>query len=57
MKKSKISELEKVYGGTSTISSAVVNAFTNVIKLLLEAGHDTGSAIRRIGEGNLCPLE
>ncbi|MBQ2640318.1 MAG: hypothetical protein IJF92_06145 [Bacilli bacterium] len=57
MKKIKGNDLEKICGGTTTISSAVVNAFTNIIKLLLEAGHDTGSAVRRIGEGNLCPLE
>ncbi len=57
MKEVKKVELEKVCGGTNSISSAAINAFTNIIKILFDAGHDTGSAIRRIGEGNLCPLE
>lgn len=56
MKKCQLYELEKIYGGT-TVSSAIINAFTNIIKVLMEAGHGVGSAIRRIGEGNMCPLE
>lgn len=57
---SKISneELSNLKGGaSSTITSAMVNAFTNVIRVLYDAGHSVGSAIRRIAEGNLCPLE
>lgn len=50
-------DLAQIRGGSSSISSSMVNAFTNVIKLLYEAGHSLGSAIRRIGEGKLCPLE
>lgn len=57
MKECKNKELEELYGGTTTISSGIVNAFTNIIKILMEAGHGVGSAVRRIGEGNLCPLE
>ena len=49
-------DLMKIRGGES-ISSSMVNAFTNVIKVLFDAGHSLGSAIRRRGEGNLCPLE
>lgn len=49
-------ELAKICGGT-TITSGIINAFTNIIKVLMDAGHGVGSAIRRIGEGNLCPLE
>lgn len=49
-------ELEQVYGGT-TISSAIINAFTNIIKVLQDAGHDLGSAIRRIGADEMCPLK
>lgn len=56
MKKCETRELEKIYGGT-TISGTVINAFTNIIKVLMDAGHSVGSAIRRVGEGNLCPLE
>ena len=51
-------ELTEIRGGTtSSISSSIINAFTNVIKVLFDAGHSVGSAIRRISEGNLCPLE
>ena len=59
MQESKVKDLEKVCGGTTTnsISSAAINAFTNIIKILFDAGHDTGSAVRRIGEGKLCPLD
>ena len=56
MKERTNDELEKIYGGT-TISSGIINAFVNVIKVLMDAGHGVGSAVRRIGEGNLCPLE
>ena len=58
MKELNDKELEKVLGGNSTtISSSVINAVVNVIKLLEEGGIKVGSAIRRIGEGNLCPLD
>ena len=58
MKKLDDSELEEILGGNSTtISSSVINAVINVIKLLEEGGVKIGSAIRRIGEGNLCPLD
>ena len=58
MKELNDNELEKVLGGNSTtISSSVINAVVNVIKLLEEGGIKVGSAIRRIGEGNLCPLD
>lgn len=51
-------KLADLKGGTSsTITSSMINAFTNVIKVLFDAGHSVGSAIRRITEGNLCPLE
>ncbi len=49
-------ELENIYGGES-ISAAVINAFTNIIKILQDAGHNLGSALRRIGENNMCPLK
>ncbi len=49
-------ELLQLMGG-ATVSSAVINAFTNIIKVLQDAGKDLGSAIRRIYDGNLCSLE
>ena len=56
MKKVDDLELDCVTGGDS-ISGIVINAFTNVIKVLMDAGRGVGSAIRRVAEGNLCPLE
>lgn len=50
-------EAEVVFGGSSTISGTVINAFVNVIKLVYEAGKGLGSAIRRLSEEKMCPLE
>lgn len=50
------SKLCNIKGGAD-ITSTLVNAFTNVIKVLFDAGHSVGSAIRRFTEGDLCPLE
>lgn len=49
-------KLETIIGGTS-ISGTILNAFTNIIRILYEAGSGVGSAIRRLSENNLCPLE
>lgn len=49
-------DLEKIIGG-STITGSIINAFTNIIKVLGDAGRGFGSAIRRIGENNLCSLD
>lgn len=49
--------LDQVIGGGTSISGTVINAFTNVIKLLIDAGKGVGSSIRRVAEGNLCPLQ
>lgn len=58
MRKIKEEKLDKIIGGaTPTISGTIINAFVNVIKLLMEAGENVGSGIRRISEGNVCPLE
>jgi len=58
MKKLNDLELENVLGGNSSIiNSSIINAVVNVIKLLEEGGVKFGSAIRRISEGNLCPLD
>jgi len=49
-------ELLTIVGG-GELTASIINALTNVLKLLYEVGNGLGSAIRRIGEGNLCPLE
>ncbi len=40
-----------------SISGPIINAVVAVIKVLQEAGYGLGSGIRRIAEGNICPLE
>ncbi len=49
-------DLDKVIGG-SDITSSMVNSFVNVIKLLIDAGKGVGSSIRRVTEGEMCPLQ
>lgn len=49
-------ELREIYGGTS-ISGTVINAFVDLIEILYEAGRSAGSSIRRMFEGDLCPLK
>ncbi len=50
-------KLSLLKGGTTTVSSAVINAFTSIIKVLYDVGRGVGSAIRRFSEGDLCPLK
>lgn len=50
-------ELDCIFGGSSSISGTVINAFTNIIKVLMDAGRSVGSSIRRVSENNLCPLD
>ena len=50
-------DLEQIIGGSNYISGTVINAFVNVIELLIDAGKGVGSSIRRVAEGNVCSLE
>lgn len=51
-------KLDNITGGaTNYISGTIINAFVNVIKLLMEAGEGVGSSIRRVSEKNVCPLK
>lgn len=57
MRKVENQGLEKIIGGASSyITGSIINAFVNVIKLLMDAGNSVGSSIRRIAEGEVCPL-
>lgn len=56
MKKTNYKKLESICGGT-TLTSSIVNSFTNIVRLLMTAGQDLGSSIRRIGEDKICPLQ
>ena len=50
-------KLKNITGGTDNISASIINAFVNVIKLLIDAGESVGSSIRRIAGNNICPLK
>ncbi len=52
----KDSDLKEIYGGTS-ITGTVINGFVDLIKLLYDAGKSAGSSIRRLVDGNICPLD
>ncbi len=56
MKEVTTDELNKITGGTD-ISASIINAFVNVIKLLIDAGENVGSSIRRVATNNICPLK
>ncbi len=58
MQKVEEEKLEKFIGGASSsyLSGPVINAFVNVMKLLMDAGNALGSSIRRIAEDDVCPL-
>ena len=49
-------KLDKIIGGSS-VSGTLLNAFTTIIKFIYEVGEGIGSSLRRIGEGDLCPLK
>ncbi len=49
-------ELELTEGGV-TISSALLNSFSSIIKILLEVGRSLGSSIRRIESDQVCPIK
>lgn len=57
MREVPLENLEDIVGGSSTISGTVINAFTNIVRLLYEVGQGLGSAIRRVGSDGLCPLK
>jgi len=47
-------ELLNVDGGS--ISGTLISSLTRGINTLLDMGRSLGTAIRRIGSGNVCPL-
>lgn len=47
-------ELLNVDGGS--ISGTFISALTRGVNTLLDMGRSLGTAIRRIGSGNVCPL-
>jgi len=49
-------ELVEIDGGIS-ISGTLINSFSTIIKTIANIGRNLGSAIRRIGSSNMCPLQ
>lgn len=56
MKKLSIQELKEIRGGAS-ITGSLLNAFVDILKVLLEAGRSVGSGIRRVTSDSLCPTD
>ena len=49
--------LNDISGGSTQITGTIFNAIVNLIELLADAGRSLGSGIRRLSEGNVCPLK
>ncbi len=56
MRNLKDEELKKIKAG-SAISASFINYVGDLIEILISAGRKLGSSLRRIGSGNICPLE
>ena len=56
MEKADDISLDNIVGG-SNVSGTLMNAFTSIVKFIYEVGEGIGSSIRRMSEGNLCPLK
>ncbi len=55
MNKLNNNELRKIDGGTS-ITGAIIDAFTDTLKTLYDFGKSLGTSFRRIQEGKLCEV-
>lgn len=56
MKDLSVKELKNIKGGFSLTSTAI-KYVGDLIEILVMAGRKLGSSIRRIGSGDICPLE
>lgn len=56
MKDLSVKELKNIKGGFSLTSTAV-KYVGDLIEILILAGRKLGSSLRRIGSGDICPLE
>lgn len=56
MKKLSTQELKEIKGGAS-ITGSLLNAFVDILKVLLDAGRSVGSGIRRVTSDSLCPTD
>ena len=51
-----VKELKNIKGGFSLTSTAI-KYVGDLIEILILAGRKLGSSLRRIGSGDICPLE
>lgn len=51
-----VKDLKKIKGGFSLTSTAI-KYVGDLIEILILAGRKLGSSLRRIGSGDICPLE
>ena len=56
MKDLSVKELKNIKGGFSLTSTAI-KYVGDLIEILILAGRKLGSSLRRIGGGDICPLE
>ena len=56
MKDLSVNELKNIKGGFSLTSTAI-KYVGDLIEILILAGRKLGSSLRRIGSGDICPLE
>lgn len=52
----KVEEKELVTLTGGAISGALINSFTNLVKIILEVGRSIGSSLRRMQDGSICNL-
>ena len=48
--------MQEIIGGATTINASIAKVLISLVELIKGAGEDLGSSIRRITEGNICPL-
>ena len=51
-----VKELKNIKGGLSLTSTAI-KYVGDLIEIIILAGRKLGSSLRRIGSGDICPLE
>lgn len=49
-------ELLNIDGGASSINGTLINSLARGVNTFLDLGRSLGTAIRRIHDGNICPL-
>ncbi len=56
MRSLSVRELKNIKGGLSLTSTAI-KYVGDLIEILITAGRKLGSSLRRMGSGNICPLD